>query len=193
MFLVSYKLDSKNIVTRKKIDFMYTVYKGEEYRFSECFVYNGKYVSGISTSDIKKIDNSFKYKTKGKYYYKFLDEAELSDKYDVSFSAEYDTGSENLGKEWNILTSLAIDPEQKRIHLINVDYYLPGWTIEEKGVYTKWINVSEFSNFKIVYKYFIKDGAECNPPVIEKDVIEYTDDDDIIKKMLAIFEYYKQI
>ena len=35
---------------------MYTVYKGEEYRFSECFVYNGKYVSGISTSDIKKTD-----------------------------------------------------------------------------------------------------------------------------------------
>lgn len=190
---MSYKLDSKKIVTRKKIDFMYTVYKGEEYRFSEYFVYNGKFVSGICTKNIEKADDSFVFCTDGDIYLKFLDQAELSDEYDVSFSAEYDTGSENLGKEWNILTSRTIDSEQKRIYLINVDYYLPGWTIEEKGVYTKWINVSEFSNFKIVYKYFIKDGAKCNPPVIEKDVIEYTDDDDIIKKMLAIFEYYKQI
>ncbi len=44
---------------------------------------------------------------------------------------------EELSKEWNILTDPAIDPEQKRIQLINVDYLLPGWTIEEKGVYTK--------------------------------------------------------
>ena len=182
------------MLTRKKNESMsYTTYKGNEYRFSENFIYNGKFVSGICTENIKKIDDSFVFHQKSNIYLKFLDEAELSDEYDVSFSAEYDTGSENLGKEWNILTSRAIDPEQKRIYLINVDYYLPGWTIEEKGVYTKWINVSEFSNFKIVYKYYIKDGAECNPPVIEKDVIEYTDDDDIIKKMLAIFEYYKQI
>jgi len=42
-------------------------------------------------------------------------------------------------------------------------------------------------------KYFIKAGAECSPPVIEKKVIEYTDGNEIIKKILAVFEYYDQI
>jgi len=172
---------------------MYTVYKGEEYRFSKRFFYNGKFVSGICTKNIEKADDSFVFCTDGDIYLKFLDQAVLNELYLISFSAEFDTKIEKVGREWFIYDRNQIDSEQKKIQLIDVDYFLPGWTIEEKGVYTKWINVSEFSNFKIVYKYFIKDGAECNPPVIEKDVIEYTDDDDIIKKMLAIFEYYKQI
>ena len=76
---------------------------------------------------------------------------------------------------------------------MNYDDIPSGWNVLEKGVGSKCVDISEFSNFKIVYKYFIKDGVECSTPVIEKKAIEYTDDDEIIKKLLAYFDYYREI
>lgn len=87
------------MLTRKKNESMsYTTYKGNEYRFSENFIYNGKFVSGICTENIKKIDDSFVFRQKSNIYLKFLDEAELSDLYFISFSAEYNTEIEELRK-----------------------------------------------------------------------------------------------
>ena len=126
-------------------------------------------------------------------YLKFLERAELSDLYDVRFSAEYNTEIEDLRREWDIVGRGQIDSEHKRIVLVNYDGIPSGWNVLEKGVGSKCVDISEFSNFKIVYEYHIKDGVNCNPSLIEENVIEYTDDDEIIKKLLAFFEYYNQI
>ena len=72
------------MLTRKKNESMsYTTYKGNEYRFSENFIYNGKFVSGICTENIKKIDDSFVFRQKSNIYLKFLDQAELNELYSL--------------------------------------------------------------------------------------------------------------
>lgn len=93
----------------------------------------------LVTKKSENINNKFK-KNNNIFYKKIKDLSVLDDIYDISLFVEYDTHLKNVSNLWKIpFTQEYLYNEKNK--LIFAEGILPGWSIEEKNVCSKYINI----------------------------------------------------
>ena len=137
---------------------MIAVYSGIEYKYI-----SNRRTKEIITKQVTKTDGTF-CKDKG-IYYKFVDEADLTDIYSVEFFIFFDTHLEGVPKWWKVTNADLIGD---RIKIRFASGILPNWDLEEKNVCTRLIDFEDISNAKVEYTFRKKDGKEVQLLVKEE-------------------------
>lgn len=145
--------------------FMLIIYNSFLYRY----IKNKNHIE-IVTYDKNKVDKSFK--LDDDIYYKdvLLDDPKIQDIFDVQFFLNWDSHLKDVDKRWEILT----DGEYMKgnhVLLRFVNGFLPGWTIEEQVVCSKYVDIDECEDFSVVYTYKVKNGKRLETPVVEEQKV----------------------
>lgn len=146
---------------------MIAKYMGYEYTYI-----SNRRSKEIVTSQKVKIDGSFN--SEKRYYYKKVSEDDLTDIYNIEFWVTYKSGLKDVPITW-ILGSEAKVIVDNKIQLVFAEGILPGWDIVEKNVCSKWVELSDISEAKMVTVYKKKNGIICEPRVQEERNISNTD------------------
>ena len=126
----------------------------------------------IITRQEYKVDSSF---TKdGNLYVKNVQEADLSDIYNVAILVSYDTNIPNTPKEWRLICSKSTVSDEG-VLLIFAEGVLPEWDIIDKNVCSKRVPLSDLLDAKVVYTYRKKDGTVFEQSVTEETSIDVTE------------------
>lgn len=126
----------------------------------------------IITRQEYKVDSSF---TKdGNLYVKNVQEADLSDIYNVAILVSYDTNIPNTPKEWRLICSKSTVSDEG-VLLIFAEGVLPEWDIIDKNVCSKRVPLSDLLDAKVVYTYRKKDGTVFEQSVTKETSIDVTE------------------
>ncbi len=94
----------------------------------------------------------------------------IQDIFDVHYLIDYDTGLNCVPTTWRVDTS-RVEFMDDEVLLVFGQGRLPGWEALENTVCQKCVKLEECGAIRIVFKYKVKDGEECNPPLrIEEEL-----------------------
>ena len=144
---------------------MFIIYNNLLYRYTKI-----KNHIEIVTYDKNKVDSSFK--VDDDIYYKeiSLDDTNIQDIFDVEFFLQWDSGFKNVDSKWGIL-AIAMQMKENQVLLTFANGILPGWSVEEQTVCSRYVDIDECEDFSVVYKYTVKDGVRLeNPMQVEQKV-----------------------
>lgn len=151
-------------------------YQGKQYKLiqnkrDKCFEF--------VTKKSENINNKFK-KNNNIFYKKINDLSVLDDIYDISLFVEYDTHLKNVSNLWKIPFTQEYLYNEK-IKLIFAEGILLGWSIEEKNVCSKYINIDQ-----IQAAYIIKTRKLNKEEKKEKIKLELKDVEKFFNKIINI-------
>lgn len=117
-----------------------------------------------------KADGDF-LSTRKSFYKKITkDDKCIQDIFDVQFFLNWDSHLKNVDKRWEILTDGEyMKGNQVLLRFVNV--LLPGWTVEEQVVCSKYVDIDECEDFFVVYTYKVKNGKRLETPVAEEQKV----------------------
>ena len=127
---------------------MIAVYKGTQYKI----IKDGKRWELISKKP-NSIEAGF---TKGgDLFYKSIDNLTLLDDiYDMWIMVVYDTHFDKVSKQWRLEITKEFFMDNK-VKLLFGEGLLPGWTVEDKNVCSKYVDISEISDAYIVKRSLV--------------------------------------
>ncbi len=119
----------------------------------------------IVTYDKNKIDNGFM--LEDDIYYKEIqkDDKCIQDIFKVQFFLKWDSHFDDVDEVWEIL----LDGGRLKGNQVLLKFakgILPGWTVEEQTVCSKYVDIDECEDFSVVYTYTVKDGNVLKDPMV---------------------------
>ena len=150
-------------------------YKGKLYRYSS----NKRTCSIITTQNEKTIDG---FVFENGMYFKNIQEADVSEIFEVRYRIKYDTGISRVPDMWEVGTT-SQDITREKILIRYSDGVLPGWKTEEKNVCVKYIDKNKAEFGEVVKIYYKKDHVILDSP---EKTVQKVDLDTLIR---THFEY----
>ena len=144
---------------------MFIIYKDNLYDMSD-----KKTHFNIITRLKTKADGDFL--SKHEIFYKEIpkDDKCIQDIFKVQFFLKWDSHLANVNEVWEILTEYEY-LKDNQVLLKFVNGILPGWTVEEQAVSSKYVDIDECEDFSVVYTYTVKDGNVLKEPlIVEQEV-----------------------
>ncbi|MDP4180485.1 MAG: hypothetical protein Q8942_05255 [Bacillota bacterium] len=128
----------------------------------------------IITRQKTKADKDFL--STGKSYYKEIkkDDKYIQDIFNAQFFVEWDSHLDDIDNKWEILTEHEY-LKDNQVLLKFVNGILPGWTVEEQAICSKYVDIDECEDFSVVYTYTVKDGKTLKSPMVVEQKVSKDD------------------
>ena len=106
-------------------------------------------------------------------YYKKIQETDVSEIFEIQYRVKYDVGIPGVPTEWGVGSGVH-DIKDERILIRYANGVLPGWNIEEKNVYIKYVDKKDIEYGEVIKIFHKKNDVVLTNPerVVERVDVE---------------------